>query len=214
MNLQDDLDNYCIIKWFSEIIIVIISRSSSRSSHLKLYNCVHTWLDRSVVYSYADACRKIFNTIKTSGHSSLEKYTSHFIERVVCERELETEQRLQHIEPPTLLTITAFLSRSPGLFNRGPWGPASAGTWFSFQHLLSNWSEFPVVGVISLFYAHSIQPDDSQCLPLISWYLRPDASVIYTGAFLLLTAWPGRRSICNRSGKLEPHNFTCIISIR
>ena len=31
--------------------------------------------------------------------------------------------------------------------------------------------------------------------PLISWYLRPDAPVIYTGAFLLLTAWPG--SICN-----------------
>ena len=27
------------------------------------------------------------------------------------------------------------------------------------------------------------------------WYLRPDAPVIYTGAFLLLTAWPG--PICN-----------------
>ena len=73
-----------------------------------------------------------FNTIKTSGHSSLEKYTSHFIERVVCERELETEQRLQHIDPLTLLAITAFLSRSPELLNRGPGGPASAGTWFSF----------------------------------------------------------------------------------
>ena len=33
----------------------------------------------SVTYSYADACRNIFNTIKMSGHSSLEKYTSHFI---------------------------------------------------------------------------------------------------------------------------------------
>ena len=33
--------------------------------------------------------------------------------------------------------------------------------------------------------------------PLISWYLRPDAPVIYTGAFLLLTTWPGRWSICN-----------------
>ena len=28
---------------------------------------------------------------------------------------------------PTLLAITAFLSRSPGLLNRGPGGPASAG---------------------------------------------------------------------------------------
>ena len=73
----------------------------------------------AVVYSYAR--RNIFNTIKRSGHTSLEKYTSHFIERIVCERELETEQRLQHIDPPpTLLAITAFLSRSPGLPNWGP----------------------------------------------------------------------------------------------
>ena len=55
---------------------------------------------RSVAYPYADAYRNIFNTIKTSGHSSLEKYTSHFIERVVCERELKTEQWLQHTDPP------------------------------------------------------------------------------------------------------------------
>ena len=84
-------------------------------------------------YTYADACRNIFNAIKTSGHSSLERYISHFIERVVCETELETEQRLQHIDTRTLLAITAFLSRSPGLLNRGPGGPASAETWFSFQ---------------------------------------------------------------------------------
>ena len=78
------------------------------------------------------------DTITTSGHSSLEKYTSHFIERVVCERELDTDQRLQHIDPTTPLAITAFLSRSPGLLNRGSGHPASAETWFSFQHLLSN----------------------------------------------------------------------------
>ena len=59
------------------------------------------------------------DTIMTSGHSSLNKYTSHFIEKVVCERELETQQRLQHIDAPTLLAITAFLSCSPGLLNRG-----------------------------------------------------------------------------------------------
>ena len=99
-------------------------------------------------YTHTYTCRNIFNTIKTSGHSSLEKYTSHFIERIVCERELETEQRLQHTDPPNLLAIIAFLSRSPRLLNRGPGGPASAGTWFSFQHLLSNSSELPVAGVI------------------------------------------------------------------
>ena len=57
--------------------------------------------------------------MKTSGHRSLEKYTSHFIERVVCERELETEQNC-NILTPTLMAITAFLLRSPGLLNRGP----------------------------------------------------------------------------------------------
>ena len=65
---------------------------------------------------YTYTCGNIFNTIKTSGHSSLEKYTSHFIE--MCERELLTEQRLQ-ILTPAFLAKAAFLSRSPGLFNRG-----------------------------------------------------------------------------------------------
>ena len=83
--------------------------------------------------------QNIFNTIKTS---SLEKYTSHFIRKgskglrkVLSVRdELETEQNC-NILTPTLLAIAAFL----GLLNRGP------GTWFSFQHLLSNWSELPVM---------------------------------------------------------------------
>ena len=39
------------------------------------------------------------DAITTSGHSSLEKYTSHFIERVVCERELETEQNCNILTP-------------------------------------------------------------------------------------------------------------------
>ena len=87
------------------------------------------------------------NTINTRGHSSLEKYTSHFIERVVCERWVGDRTELQHIKPPTLLATAAFLSRSPGLHNWGPGGPASAGSWSSFQHLLSSWSELPVAGV-------------------------------------------------------------------
>ena len=82
-----------------------------------------------------------------------------------CERELETEQNC-NILTPTLMAITAFLSRSPGLFNLGPgaqslwdmflipasflkliWTPTaqsgvlrapSAGCWFSLPHLISN----------------------------------------------------------------------------
>ena len=71
-----------------------------------------------------------------SGHRPLEKYTSHFIERVVCESELETEQNC-NILTPTLMAIIAFLSRSTALLN---WRPSLSGIWSSFQHLLSNWS--------------------------------------------------------------------------
>ena len=66
------------------------------------------------------------DTIKTSEDSSLKKYTSHFIERVVYEKELEAEQNC-NILTPTLMAITAFLSRSPGLLNLGPGVPASLG---------------------------------------------------------------------------------------
>ena len=146
--------------------------------------------------TYTYACRNIFNTIRTSGHSSLEKYTSYFIERVVCKRELESEQRLQHIKPPTLLAITAFLFRSPELLNRGSGGPSLCWgivlipaaslqlIWTSCRRAhITIWR--PPTS-FERHNSHSIQPLDS----------RPDAPVIYTGAFLLLTARPG--SICNR----------------
>ncbi len=101
-----------------------------------------------------------------SGHSSLEKYTSHFIERVACERELETEQNC-NILTPTLMAISVsfpfswaaqpeaggpalsgccFLYSiiSPTLLISklsigGPEAP-SAGCWLSLPHLVSNWS--------------------------------------------------------------------------
>ena len=77
------------------------------------------------------------DTIKTSGHGSLEKYTSHFLERVrkgyegyYCVRgELETEQNC-NILTPTLMAITSFLSRSPGLLNWGPGGPSLCWNMF------------------------------------------------------------------------------------
>ena len=87
----------------------------------------------------------------------------------MCESELETEQNC-NILTPTLLAITAFLSRSPGLLKRGPGGPAflgagflyrilpptrlipnwligglrapSAECWLSLPHLVSNWLNF------------------------------------------------------------------------
>ena len=61
----------------------------------------------------------------------LEKYTSHFIWKG-CKRfywvrsELETEQNC-NILTPTLMSITAFLSRSPVLLNQAPGDTASLG---------------------------------------------------------------------------------------
>ena len=48
-------------------------------------------------------------------------YLSLYSKGLCVRRELETEQNCNTLTPPTtLLTIAAFLSRSPGLLNRGP----------------------------------------------------------------------------------------------
>ena len=47
------------------------------------------------------------------------------------ERELETKQ-IYNILTPNLMDMTAFLSRSPGLLNRGPGGPVSLGAGFLY----------------------------------------------------------------------------------
>ena len=87
--------------------------------------------------------------------------------------ELETEQNC-NILTPTLMAITAFLSRSHGLLNRGP---RLSGTWSSFQQLFSNWLNFLSPGLYnnltstllpaSVTISHSIQPLDSQGYILI-----------------------------------------------
>ena len=99
-------------------------------------------------------------------------YLSLCSKGLLCERWVGDWTELQHIDPPTLLAITAFLSRSPVLRNRVPGVPASTGTWFSFQHLLSNWSDFlSHPGYVIIWHpptsckrhnSHSIQPVDSQ----------------------------------------------------
>ena len=55
--------------------------------------------------------------------TSLATYVPLFIVRFACERQLETEQRLQYIDPPLLWPSSLCLSRSPGLLNRRPRGP-------------------------------------------------------------------------------------------
>ena len=67
------------------------------------------------------------DTIKTSD-TILRKIYLPIYWKVVCERELETEPNC-NILAPTLLAINAFLSRSLGLLNRGPGGPALSVTY-------------------------------------------------------------------------------------
>ena len=176
-------------------------------------------LKKLVLYSHEQLYIHIYiqkhnDAITTSGHSSLEKYTSHFIERVVCERWVGDWTKTATYWPsPTLLAITDFLSCSPWLLNRGP-GDLGA------QPLLGHGSHssiFPPTdlnflspGLYKNFtstyflwasqFALNSTPWQSRS-PLISWYLRPDSPVIYTGAFLILIAWPDRRSICNTRQK-------------
>ena len=157
--------------------------------------------------------------ITTSGHSSLEKYTSHFSERVVCERELETEKNC-NILTPTLMAIIAFLSCSPGPLP-GAWGPSLS--WdivlipaSSLQLIWGSGTPNAQSGVMrvgacslysilsppnsnflcaELYYCFTSTQFNPSTVKVIPWHPRPDAPVIYTGAFLILTAWLGRRSI-------------------
>ena len=85
------------------------------------------------------------------------------------------------------------------LLKRGPEGPASAGTWFSLfeqehwlQTLISNWSKLPVAaGYITIrrppasCERHICTQFNPSTVKVIPWYLRPDAPVISTGAFLI-----------------------------
>ena len=72
---------------------------------------------------------------KDERHSSLEKYTSHFIERVVCERELETKQNC-NILTPTLMAISVVSSSFSRVAQPEAWGPSSLlGAGFLYRIL-------------------------------------------------------------------------------
>ena len=106
-----------------------------------------------------------------------------------------------NIDPPTLLAITAFLSRSPKLLNQGPGGPASllrAGSHRSIWNTdFKLWTPNAWLHVShGLYHCFTSTQFNPSTVKVISWSFRPDAPVIYTGAFLI---WLGRRSICNKT---------------
>ena len=125
----------------------------------------------------------------------------------MCERELESEQNC-NILTLTLLAMTAFLFRSPGLLNRGP---TLLGAGFLYRILspmgmvskltdfLSSLSYIIVQRPLLLvgITIALIQPIHGQGYN--SDIPRLDAPVTYTGAFPILTARPSRRSIYNNA---------------
>ena len=85
-----------------------------------------------MLYSHDQLYKQIYmhaehnDTIKTSD-SSLDKYTSHFIERVVRERELETEQNGNILTPRSIGHNRVSFSFSSAT-QPGAWGPSLSGT--------------------------------------------------------------------------------------
>ena len=83
----------------------------------------------------------------------------------------------------------------------GAWGPSLSGTLSSFQYLFSNWLNFLCTVLYNCstytFFLWTSQIALISTRPRSRLYPdipRPDAPVIYTDAFPILTAWPG--SIC------------------
>ena len=140
--------------------------------------------ERDVTYSYADACRNIFNTIKTSGHSSLEKYNSHIIWKgskglrkvLLCERWVGDWTELQHIDSHSSghssISFPFFWAAQPGA-----WGPGLCWDMVliptSFQLIWTSGRRGYIIicrppTSCERHNSHSIQPFDSQGCPLIT----------------------------------------------
>ena len=66
-------------------------------------------------------------------------YTSHFIGTFACERELETEQKLQYFDPHSYGRQRCVFLVLQGCSTGGP-GAHSAGWWLSLLLLISNFS--------------------------------------------------------------------------
>ena len=142
--------------------------------------------------------RNIFNKIKTSGHSSLEKYTSHIIQKGYYVRgELETEQNYNILTPHS--------SGHGSISFPFSWAaqPGARGPSLCWDMVLASASSLQLIwtschrGYIIIWHpptscerhiSHSIQPIDSQDYPPTSSSGR--TCYFYTGAFLILTARP------------------------
>ena len=95
-----------------------------QTEHSMLYSHNHDQLYKHIcMYIYTCMQNHNNDTIKTTSDTVFYRNIPlTLFERVVCERELETEQNWNILTSP-LLWPSVFLSRSPGLLNRRPGGP-------------------------------------------------------------------------------------------
>ena len=82
--------------------------------------------------------------------------------------------------------------------NRGSWGPPLLGAGSLYCILSPTNSNFVCTELYYCFTPTQFNPSTVKVIPR---HPRPDALVIYTGEFLILTAWPGRRSIYNNTSR-------------
>ena len=127
--------------------------------------------------------------IQHNKDTSLEKYTSHFIERVLCEMELETEKNCNILTPnssgyhslffPVLLGCSTGGLGGPASLGHGPHSSICSPTDLNFLSLGLYNNLTPTLLRASVTISHSIQPLNSQGRP---WY--PD---IFDRMHLLFT---------------------------
>ena len=140
-------------------------------------------------YTYTYACKNIFNTIKTSGHSSLGKYTSHFIrngwkglQKVMCERWVGDWTKTATYWPPSSSGHSSVSFSFSWAAQPGAWGSHSS-IWNTDFKL---WTPAAWLTVSPRLY-HCFTPIqyNPSTVKVTPWSLWPDAPFIYTGAFLI-----------------------------
>ena len=172
-----------------------------------------SWDDNScciamINYTSTYACRTQWHN-KDERLSSLEKYTSHFIWKgskgllkVLLWEGVGDRTEQQHIDPYSYGHNSVSFPFSWAV-QPGAWGPSLYWNMFlipgsSLQLIFSStdWTSCASSYIIvrcppSSCGRHKLHSFNPSTVKVISW---PDAPVIYTGAFPILTAWPG--SIC------------------
>ena len=113
--------------------------------------------------------------IKTS-ENFFKKYTSHFIARFACERELENEQRLQYIDPHSYgHQRCVFLVLQD--CSTGGLGALSVGCELSLPHLVTNPSDLQLTDFLSSPSYIIVQSPTQSPTQSLEWHVWSSSSV-------------------------------------